>query len=130
MFIQCLSEDEDIVQINHHHAFGDEVFENSIHHSLESSQTIGQTKEHNKWFVETSVSSECSFPFITFFHPDIIEAPLDIEFSEVPSPLQFVNEFGDEGQWVFILHSDCIQGSVALHESEGTVFLLDKEYWR
>ena len=56
--------------------------------------------------------------------------PSDIEFSEVPSPLQFVDEFGDEGQWVFILHGDCIQGSVVLHESEGTIFLLDKEYWR
>src|ERR1700758_5633805 len=59
MFIQCLSEDEDIVQINHHHTFRDEVFEDPVHHSLESSWTIGQTKEHNEWFIETSVSLEC-----------------------------------------------------------------------
>ena len=108
MFIQCLSEDEDIVQINHHYTFRDEVFEDPVHHSLESSRTVGQTKEHNKWFVETSVSSECGFPFITFFHPDVIEAPSDIEFSEVLSPLQLVDEFGDEGQRVFILHGDRI----------------------
>ena len=87
MFIQCLSEDEDIVQVNNHYTLGDEVFEDPVHHSLESSWTISQTKEHNKWFVESSVSLECGFPFITFFHPDVIETPSDIKFSEVPSPL-------------------------------------------
>src|ERR1700758_4846618 len=87
MFIQCLSENKDIIQINHHHTFGDEFFEDSVHHSLEGSGAIGQTKEHNEWFVETSVSSECGFPFMTLFHPDVIERASDIELSEVPSPL-------------------------------------------
>ena len=108
MFIQCLSEDEDIVQVDHHYTFRDEVFEDSIHHSLEGSWAIGQAKEHNERFVETSVSSECGFPFITFFHLDIIKTPTDVKFSEVPSPLQCVDKFRDKGQRVFIFHGDCI----------------------
>ena len=32
MFIQCLSEDEDIIEVDHHYTFRDEVFEDSVHH--------------------------------------------------------------------------------------------------
>ena len=47
--------------------------------------------------IKTSIGSESCLPFISFFHLDIIKAPSDIEFSEVLSPLQFINELGDEG---------------------------------
>ena len=40
MFVQGLCKDEDIVQVYHHHAFGDQIFEYAIHHSLESGWTI------------------------------------------------------------------------------------------
>ena len=36
-------------------------------------------------------------PFISFFHSDIVETPTDIKFGKVLSPLQFINELGDEG---------------------------------
>ena len=37
---------------------------------------------------------------------DIVKSPMDIEFSEVLSPLKFVD---DEGKGVLVLHCDCIQ---------------------
>ena len=97
MFLQCLSEHEDVVQIDHYYTFGNEVFKDPIHHSLEGGWTIGQAKEHDKWFIKASVGLENSFAFITFLHPDIIKTPADIELSEVPGPLQLVDELGDKG---------------------------------
>ena len=32
---------------------------------------------------------------------------MDIEFSEVLSPLKFIDEFRDEGKGVLVLHCDC-----------------------
>ena len=92
MFLQCLSENEDVVQIDHYYTFRDEVFKDPVHHSLEGSRTIGQAKEHDKWFIKASVGLESGFPFITFLHLDIIKTPMDIELSEVPGPLQLVDE--------------------------------------
>ena len=97
MFIQCLSENEDVIQIDHHYTFGNEVLKDPIHHSLEGSWTIGQAKEHEKWFIEALVGPESSFPFVAFLHPDIIKTPMDIELSKVPGPLQLVDELGDKG---------------------------------
>ena len=97
MFIQGLSENEDVIQIDHHYTIGDEVLKDPVHHSLESSWTIGQAKEHDKWFIKASVGPESSFPFITFLRLDIIKTPTDIKLSEVPGPLQLVNELGDKG---------------------------------
>ena len=97
MFIQCLSENEDVFQIDHHYTFRNEVLEDPIHHSLEGSQTIGQAKEHDKWFIKALVGLESSFPFITFLHLDIIKTPTDIKLSKVPGPLQLVYELRDKG---------------------------------
>ena len=41
MFIKALGEDEDIVEVNGDLSFSDEVFENVIHHPLESGGGVG-----------------------------------------------------------------------------------------
>ena len=46
---------------------------------------------------------ESGLPFISFFYVDIVETPVDIEFSEVLGPLKFIDKFGDEGKWVLVL---------------------------
>ena len=46
--------------------------------------------------------------FAVLVHADIIKTPADIKFSEVPGPLQFINQFGNEGQQVLVFDCDCI----------------------
>src|ERR1700761_5346482 len=58
MLFQGFSEYEDVIQIYHYYSFRNQILENSVHHHLEGSRTIGQTEEHDKLFVEASVSSE------------------------------------------------------------------------
>src|ERR1700735_4608446 len=87
MFLQGLCEYKDVVEVYHHYSFGDQVLEDSVHHCLEGSGTIGQTEEHDERLIKAPVSPESGLPFISIFHPDIIETPADIEFSEIPGPL-------------------------------------------
>ena len=51
-----------------------------------------------------TVGSKGSFPFITFFDPDVVESPTHIEFGEV-FPFEFINDFPYEGERISIL--DC-----------------------
>jgi len=44
----------------------------------------------------------------------IIETPADIQFCEIPGSAELGDEFGDEGERVFILDSYGIQSTVVL----------------
>jgi len=55
-----------------------------------------------------SVCSECSLPLIFFFHLDIVEPPSDIKFGEVLGSSEFIDEFIDEREWVFVLDCHCV----------------------
>ena len=50
MFVDGLGKDEDIVEIDHHMSFHDELLEDVIYHGLESGWTVGEAKEHDKRF--------------------------------------------------------------------------------
>ena len=47
MLLECLREDEDIIHVDHHYSFHDEVSEDVVHHGLEGRGAVGETKEHN-----------------------------------------------------------------------------------
>jgi len=87
-----------------------------VHHGLECRWTIAQSKKHNQQFEEPSVCSECSLPLIFFFHLDIVEPPLDIKLGEVLGSSEFIDEFRDEREWVFVLDHHCIQGPIVLNK--------------
>jgi len=88
-----------------YNSFHYQVVEDVVHHGLERRRTIAQSKKHNQQFEESSVCSERSLPLISFFHLDIVEPPSDIQFGEVLGSSEFIDEFGDEREWVFVL--DC-----------------------
>ena len=117
MFLHCLRENEDVIQIDADYTFGDQILEYLVHHGLKGGRTIGETKEHNQGFEKSSVCVEGSLPLITFLDVDIVVPPLDIEFGEVPRTSESVNEVGDEWEWVCILYCLRIQCSVVLDQS-------------
>ena len=130
MLFDSFSENEYVVQVNHHNPFSYELLEDVIHHGLESGWAIGETKEHYQWFEETSVRSESSLPLIAFFHPNIIETPSDIQFGKALGTSELSDQFGNEWEWVLVFDHYCIKGSVVLDESEASIFLFDEEDWR
>ena len=127
MLFKGLHENEDVIQIHHHYSFHNEFSENVVHHGLEGGRTVSEAEEHHQWLKQSVVGAEGGLPFIPFFHVDVIETPSDIQLCEVSCPSEFLYQLGDEREWVLVLHCDGIQGTVVLHQVEGSIFLFDEE---
>src|SRR3979490_2785844 len=84
---------------------------------------------HYQWFKKSAVCPESSFPLVTFLDVDIIVAPLDVQFCEVPRAAKSVNEVVNKWKGVSVLNSDLIQSVVILDELEDAVLFLDKKDW-
>jgi len=88
-----LREDEDVVQIDHDHAFRDEVLKDVVHHCLEGGRTVREAEEHDEGLIQAAVGPEGSLPFVSFLYPDIVEAPSDVQFREVLGSAELRNQF-------------------------------------
>ena len=95
VLFQCLSEDQDIIQIYYHNALSYEILENVIHHGLEDSQTIGYAKEYYQRLEKTVASAKDSLPFISGLNTDIVETPANIQFGKVLGFLELGHKLGD-----------------------------------
>jgi len=93
-----LREDEDVVQIDHDHAFQDEVLKDGVHHRLrlEGGGTVCEAEEHDKGLVQAMVGSEGGLPFVSFLYPDVVEAPSDVQFCEVLGSTELRNQFRNQ----------------------------------
>jgi len=107
VLLLCPSENQDVIQIDHHNAFCYEVSEDVIHHGLEGGQTISHSKEHYQEFKQASIGSEGCLPLISRLNADIVETPLDIQLGEVSSSVELGHEFGDQWERVFVLNHHC-----------------------
>ncbi|KAG6884182.1 hypothetical protein C0993_000584, partial [Termitomyces sp. T159_Od127] len=88
--------DEDVVKVYAHYTLHNEVPEDVIHHCLESGWTVGESKEYDKQFKQPPLGPEGSLPLISFLNVHIVVTPPDIQFGEVPHPLEVIDELGDE----------------------------------
>ncbi|KAG5349138.1 hypothetical protein C0989_005657 [Termitomyces sp. Mn162] len=122
--------DEDVVEVHAHYTLHNEVPEDFIHHGLEGGWAVGETKEYNKWLKQSLVGLEGHLPLISLLNVHIVVTLLDVQLSEVLHTLEVVDELGDEGERVAILHYHGIEYSIVLYQSEGAILLFDKEDWR
>jgi len=75
MFFRILGKNWDIIKINHYEVIK-AVSEYSVHESLESSQSIGEAKMHDKEVKGTITSLEGGLPLVAGSYLDeIISAP-------------------------------------------------------
>jgi hypothetical protein len=118
-----LVEDEDVIQINHHKIIGERP-QYIIHHPHESCWGIFQAKEEDQPFKKHFFGLEGNLPYIGLLYWDLVVARLEINLTEVFSPLEFVKEIVNSGNWVPILDCDFISGSVINAKTLGFVFLM------
>ena len=74
--------DKDIVHIAYGLAIVDEILEDIVHHCLECCGGVTQSKEHDSWLKQSSVSLECSLPLIAFLDLHVVESPAEIKYGE------------------------------------------------
>ncbi len=80
MFFFGFGHDKDVIEIDGYVSRCNEVFENIIHHPLESSRRVSESKEHHHGFKQTPISSECHLPLVSLFDAYIIVSPSDMRF--------------------------------------------------
>ncbi|KAG5335218.1 hypothetical protein C0989_001819 [Termitomyces sp. Mn162] len=118
VLLQCFSIDEDVIKVYAHYAFSNEIPEDIIHHCLEGGWAIGESKEHNKGLKQSPAGPEGSLSLISLLDMHIVVAPPDVQFSEVPCTLEVIDELGNKGEGVAVLHSHGIKNPVVLNWSE------------
>ena len=83
MVFNCVSVYQDIVHIDRHVSFINEVLEDVIHHGLEGGQAVGEAEEHDQGFEEAPIHSEGGFPLPSLFDSYIVVSPTYIQFRKV-----------------------------------------------
>ena len=122
---------EDIIHVDRHVAFVDEVLKNVIHHCLEGVRAFGEAEEHHKGFKEAPIRSEGGLPLVSLLDLYVVVSPTYVQLGEVLC-LGVRNSIDDiwfEGEWVGVLHCHHIELSVVLDESQFPIFLFHKEDW-
>ncbi len=92
MLPQVLGEDQDVIKVNCHLAFGNEVTEDVIHHPLEGGGRVHESKEHHGGFGESLICMESCFLFVPLPNLDIVISPSDIKFHEVFGSAKLVDK--------------------------------------
>jgi hypothetical protein len=128
MLFHCFCKDEDVIQVDTDHTFGNEILENVIHHGLESGWTVSETEKHHQRFEKSSVGVECGLPLITFLDSDIVVTPMDIELGEVACASKTIDKVRNEWKRIDILDSLCIECAIVLDKLESSILLFNKEY--
>lgn len=88
--------------------------EDIVHHVLESCRGVGEAKEHNSRFKESSIGNERRFPFVAFFYADVLVTPPYIEFSKVFGALKFIHEVRDKRKGITVPNCDVVESTVVL----------------
>ena len=95
------SEDQDVVQVDHHDTFCYEVPKDVVHHSLEGDQAVSHAKEHYQGFEQASIGPEGCLPLVSGLNANVVETPTNIQLGEVPGSAELRYEFRD--QWKRVL---------------------------
>ena len=81
MFVPCLTEGEDIIQVDNDKDVK-EVLESIVDQILERSGSVGETKGHDVVFEETISGAECCIPLITRLDSDEVVSSSEINLCE------------------------------------------------
>ena len=84
--------DKDIIHIAYDLAIVDEISEDIIHHHLEHCRGVTQSKEHDSWLKQPSVSSEHSLPLIPFLDPHVVKSPSEVKYSEELGVMEYIQQ--------------------------------------
>jgi len=114
MLLFRLRKDQDVVQVHYDNPFRYDGSEDVIHHSLEDSRAVGHSEEHYEGFKEATIGAEGCLLLISGLDAYVIETPVDIQFCEISGSAELRDEFGDEGERIFILDSYGVQSTVVL----------------
>ena len=99
---RTFGENHDVVNVDDHDVF--HVSKEFVHHSLERSWGVAESKEHDCGFVGSSVADERGFPFVTLLDLYIIVSPPKVYLHEIARSFELVDELQDEQERIVVSH--------------------------
>ena len=100
-----------------------------VHHCLKGGRGISEAKEYDQRFKESPVGFQCGFPFIAFFHLDVVVSPSNVKLSKPLFSNELANEFFNEREGIVIAYRVVIEYTVVLDWLCFGTFLSNKEKW-
>ena len=72
---------------------------------------------------------EGGLPLVAIFDADVVVSPADVELGKQFGVFEFIDEVGDEGEWIGVAGGMFVQVSVILTGAEAAILLFDKAEW-
>ena len=72
----------DVIHVDCHVPFADQVMEYRVHHGLERGGGVGESEEYDRRFVQPFVSYEGCFPSVLWFDEYFVVPPFNIKARE------------------------------------------------
>ena len=110
--------DEDVIHVAYDFAVVNELTKDIVHHCLERHRGVAQSEEHDGWFKQALVGSECSLPLVALLDPHVVEPPGEVKYSEELSAMEAGQDVRDKGEGVGVLGCDLIQLPIVLYEAK------------
>ena len=82
--------DYDVIDVDGDLSGVDEVSEDVVHYRLECCGRVCQSEEHDCWLEQSSVHSECCFPFVSLFDSYVVVSPSYVELREYFQSLKVI----------------------------------------
>jgi hypothetical protein len=118
---------KNVIHIDNDVSGSDFFPEDGVHHCLKGGKGISEAKEHDQRLKKSSVGFECGFPFVTFFHSDIVVSPLDIELGKPLFSNKLANKFLNKRKGIVIAYGVVIEYVIVLNWLCLGTFLSNKE---
>ena len=126
VFLRSLGVNEDIVQIDYH-VFVEDVGEDAVHITLESSGSVGEAKVHDHKIKGSITSSEGGFPFITGSDADEVVGTMEVDLGRDGGGAEAIEEVGNEQKRILVFLGDGIKTTPIDTKMERAVLLFDEK---
>jgi hypothetical protein len=93
-----------------------------IHEALEGGGSITQAKGHDQKIIVTLMSSKGILGYVSFLHTYLVVARTQIEFSEVLSTTQLIQEIINDRNGELVLDGELIEGKKVRTHAPSTLF--------
>ncbi len=127
MLINVFAVYEYVVHV-HDNKLAKEWLEDVVHGSLKSCGCVGQAKGQHHELIQPKRRAESSFGYIRFGNADLVVATLQIQRGENCSTVEVIKKIINAWQWVFVLDSDFVEGTVVNAHAHSAILFLDKQY--
>src|SRR5882724_11233805 len=127
--LRLATKNEDVIHVDDYNLFIDELSEDVIHHCLEYRRAVSETKEYDKRFEQALFCPKGCLPLVSIRDSHVVVSPSDVQFGEVLlfASSHCIEDVGDQGQGVGVLHGQHVKLMVVLNETEASVPFLNEE---